>query len=575
MSESNHNLEIIRHSTAHLLAQAVKELFPSVKLAIGPTIEDGFYYDFAYPHSFTEEDLLRIEGRMREIAKRNLAIIRKDLTRVEALELFNQLKENYKVELINDLPADEQISVYEQGGFVDLCRGPHVANTSELKAFKLTKLAGAYWRGDSNREMLQRIYGTAWPTKEELKSYLERLEQAKLRDHRLLGKKMDLFHFQKEAPGMVFWHPNGWAICQALRQYISRKLSETGYQEINAPIILDKTLWEKSGHWDKYAEHMFITSSENRVYAIKPMNCPGHIMIFKQGLKSYRDLPIRYAEFGCCHRNEHSGTLHGLLRVRGFTQDDAHIFCTPGQIESEAGRCVDQLLSAYADFGFDDVSINLATRPDKRIGADEVWDAAEKALANVLENKNISYQLNVGEGAFYGPKLEFILRDCLGRVWQCGTVQVDFSMPARLGAYYIAEDGSKHAPVMIHRAMLGSLERFIGILLEETAGNLPLWLAPVQAVVLNITDSQCEYAEKIGQELAKNGLRIKNDLRNEKIGFKIREHSMQKVPYLLIVGDREMVEGKVAVRSRDGKDLGAMMVEDIKKLLINSSEGVK
>ena len=566
MTDQN-NLDIIRHSTAHLLAHAIKELFPGVKLAIGPTIDDGFYYDFSYPHSFTEEDVLRIEGKMNEIAKRGLTIEKKVLSRAEAIDLFTKLDEKYKILLINDLPETEEITVYQQGDFIDLCRGPHVANTDVLKAFKLTKLAGAYWRGDSKNEMLQRIYGTAWATSEELKIYIEKLEQAKLRDHRLLGKKMDLFHFQEEAPGMVFWHPNGWAICRALRGYLSQKLIEFGYQEINAPQILDRSLWEKSGHWEKFAEHMFITSSENRTYAIKPMNCPGHILIFKQGLKSYRDLPIRYAEFGMCHRNEDSGTLHGLLRVRGFTQDDAHIFCTDSQVEYEAGRCVDQLLQAYSDFGFKEISIKFATRPLKRIGSDEIWDKAEKSLANVLDNKKISYELNAGEGAFYGPKLEFTLKDSLGRNWQCGTVQVDFSMAARLGAYYIAEDGSKKEPVLIHRAMLGSLERFIGILLEETAGNLPLWLTPVQAVILNITDNQIEYAEKICNELTKSGFRVKSDLRNEKIGFKIREHTLHKVPYLVIVGDKEVKDGVIAVRTRDGKDLGTMTIEKFKEEL--------
>ncbi|OGT06519.1 MAG: threonine--tRNA ligase [Gammaproteobacteria bacterium GWE2_37_16] len=562
-------LEILRHSTAHLLAHAVKKIFPTAQLTIGPTIEDGFYYDFYYPEGFHEEDLKRLEEKMHELAKANDPIVREEWQRAEALQYFQDIGETYKVKIINDLPGNETITVYRQGDFVDLCRGPHVERTGVLRAFALTKLSGAYWRGKAENETLQRVYGTAFSSKDELKAYLKRIEEAKLRDHRLLGKKMDLFHLQEEAPGMIFWHPNGWAINKEIRKYISAKWQEFGYEEVNTPIMLDRSLWEKSGHLGKFDEHMFMTSSENRDYAIKPMNCPGHIQIFKQGLKSYRDLPMRTAEFGCCHRNEYSGTLHGIMRVRGFWQDDGHIFCTEEQIFAESDRYIDQLFSVYKDFGFLDVGVKLATRPEKRVGADELWDKAEKALHDVLESKKIAWQLHPGEGAFYGPKLEFSLKDCLGRIWQCGTLQVDFSMPARLGAYYIAEDGSKKEPVMLHRAMLGSIERFIGILLEETAGNLPLWLMPVQTVVCNITDGQSEYVIKVKQDLEKLGVRVKSDLRNEKIGFKIREHTLQKVPYLVIIGDKEMQSGMIAVRKRDGKDLGVMSVEEFGKLLLN------
>jgi len=565
----NSNLDILRHSTAHLLAHAIKTLYPDAKLAIGPSIEDGFYYDFSCPTTFSETDLPRIEEKMHEIASLNLPIIRKELSREEALALFSRLGESYKVELINALSTDQPISVYEQGDFVDLCLGPHVKTTKELQAFKLTKLAGAYWRGDSKNEMLQRIYGTAWANKKDLDAYLKRLEEAAKRDHRLLAKKMDLFHLEEESPGMAFWHPNGWVLYKLIKDFIARKASEFGYQEISTPIMLARELWEKSGHWDKYSEVMFTTGSEERLFAIKPMNCPGSIELFKQGLKSYRDLPIRYSEFTTLHRNEHSGTLHGILRVREFVQDDGHIFCTEEQIESESLRYLDELFSVYSNFGFHDIIIRLSTRPEKRTGSDETWDKAEKALTDVLNKKGAKWELQPGEGAFYGPKIEFSLKDSLGRVWQCGTLQLDLSMPARLGAYYIAEDGSKKTPVMLHRAMIGSLERFIGILLEETAGNLPLWLSPVQAVILNITDNQIAYAEKVHTELKEIGLRVNLDLRNEKIGFKIRQHAMQRVPYQLVVGDKEMQDGTIAVRDRDGKNLGAMSVADFVKIMGN------
>jgi threonyl-tRNA synthetase len=571
-SQDPEALEILRHSTAHLLAHAVKELFPDVKLAIGPAIENGFYYDFSSPTHFTEEDLAKIEVKMHELVKRDIKIERKNLSHEKALELFSKRNEKYKVEMINELAEGEEISVYQQGDFIDFCRGPHVPSTGKLKVFKLTKIAGAYWRGNSMNEMLQRIYGTAWATEKELKNYLEFIEEAKKRDHRLLGKKMDLFHLQEEAPGLVFWHANGWTIYQVIRNFIAKKVREFGYQEVSTPIILDSSLWEKSGHWDKFGQqHMFITQSENRVYAIKPMNCPGHLQIFKQGIKSYRDLPLRYAEFNYSHRNEDSGALHGLLRVRGFVVDDGHILCTENQIDSESAQYIDQLISIYADFGFNEINVKLATRPEKRVGSDESWDKAEKALINVLDKKKIAWQLHPGEGAFYGPKLEFTLKDCLGRVWQCGTFQIDFSMAERLGATYVAEDGSKKYPVMLHRAMLGSIERFIGILLEDTAGNLPLWLAPIQAVVLNITDEQSTYAKKITSELTNLGWRINSDLRNEKISFKIREHTLQKVPFMIIVGDKEMHTDTISVRSRDGRDLGTMPLAKMINLLQNEA----
>ena len=554
-------LEIIRHSTAHLLAQAVKELFPEAQVTIGPTIEDGFYYDFAYQRGFTPEDLKRIEERMKQLAKKDERISRRVMSRDQAVRFFRDQGEEYKAEIIESIPEDQELSLYDQDGFTDLCRGPHVPSTGRLKAFKLMKVAGAYWRGDSGNEMLQRIYGTAWRNKKELKEYLHRLEEAEKRDHRKIGKALDLFHTQEEAPGMVFWHDKGWQIYLTVENYIRDKLRDNGYQEVHTPQVIDRSLWEKSGHWDKFGDMIFTTHSENRDYAIKPMNCPAHIQIYNHGLKSYRDLPLRLAEFGSCHRNEPSGTLHGLMRVRNFVQDDAHIFCTEDQILSEVSDFIDLLFEVYRDFGFDEVLIKLSTRPEQRVGADELWDKAEKSLEDALNHKQLEWELQPGEGAFYGPKIEFSLRDCLGRVWQLGTIQLDFSMPGRLDAHYIAEDNSRQVPVMLHRAILGSLERFIGILIEHYAGALPLWLSPVQAVVLNITDNQAGFAEKVALELKKQGFRVEMDLRNEKIGFKIREHTLSRVPYLLIVGDREMEQGTVAVRTRTGEDLGSMDVQ--------------
>ncbi|HHO69480.1 MAG TPA: threonine--tRNA ligase [Gammaproteobacteria bacterium] len=551
-------LELLRHDAAHVLAQAVQELYPGAQVTIGPTIEDGFYYDFARDEPFTPRDLEKIEKRMHEIVKRDLPIQREVWDRDEAIRVFEELGEKYKAEIIRDLPEDEEISVYRQGEWFDLCRGPHLPSTGRLgNAFKLMKVAGAYWRGDSRNEMLQRIYGTAWRNKKELKAYLHRLEEAEKRDHRKLGKVMDLFHTQEEAPGMVFWHDNGWTIYLTVQDYVRAKLREHGYQEVHTPEIIDRSLWEKSGHWEKFHDDMFTTEAEHRTFAIKPMNCPAHILIYNQGLKSYRDLPLRLSEFGSCHRNEPSGTLHGLMRVRGFVQDDAHIFCTEEQILPEVSAFIDLLFEVYRDFGFDEVLVKLSTRPEQRVGADELWDKAEKALEDALDHKQLNWELQPGEGAFYGPKIEFSLRDCLHRVWQLGTIQLDFSMPGRLGAHYVAEDGSRQTPVMLHRAILGSLERFIGMLIEHYAGALPLWLAPVQAVVLNITDNQAEYAKKVEETLKNQGLRAKSDLRNEKIGFKIREHTIQRVPYLLVVGDRELESDTVAVRTRGGKDLGS------------------
>ena len=554
-------IDVIRHSTAHLLAQAVKELFPEAQVTIGPVIDNGFYYDFAYKRPFTPEDLDKIEQKMAELAKLDLTVSRKMMPRDDAVDFFLGMGEDYKAEIIRDIPQGEQISLYQQGEFIDLCRGPHVPGTGKLKAFKLMKVAGAYWRGDSNNEMLQRIYGTAWKDKKQLKAYLHRLEEAEKRDHRKIGKVMDLFHTQEEAPGMVFWHDKGWSIYLQVQDYIRNKLKRHGYQEVHTPQVIDRSLWEKSGHWEKFHDDMFTTESETRTYAIKPMNCPAHIQIFNQGLKSYRDLPLRLAEFGSCHRNEPSGTLHGLMRVRGFVQDDAHIFCSENQILREVSDFIDLLFEVYRDFGFEDVIRKLSTRPEKRVGADDLWDKAEKALEAALVQKGLVWELQPGEGAFYGPKIEFSLKDCLERVWQLGTIQLDFSMPDRLGAHYIAEDGSKHVPVMLHRAILGSLERFIGILIEHYAGSLPLWLAPVQAVILNITDKQAEYALKVEEILENQGLRVKSDLRNEKIGFKIREHTIQHVPYLLVVGDREAESNTVAVRTRSGKDLGSLSLQ--------------
>ena len=551
-------LDIIRHSTAHLLAHAVKELFPDAQVTIGPVIEDGFYYDFAFKRGFTPEDLAAIEKRMEEVAARDLPVTRQVMPREQAVELFWDMGEEYKARIIEDIPKGEQISLYRQGDFIDLCRGPHVPSTGRLKAFKLTKLAGAYWRGDSRNEMLQRIYGTAWSDKKALKAYLHRLEEAEKRDHRRIGKQLDLFHTQEEAPGMVFWHDKGWLVYQQIEQYIRRLLRDNGYQEVRTPNLADRSLWEKSGHWEKFRDDMFTTESEKRTFAIKPMNCPCHIQIFNQGLKSYRDLPLRMAEFGACHRNEPSGTLHGLMRVRGFTQDDAHIFCTEEQIQPEVSQFIDLLFRVYGDFGFNEVVVKLSTRPENRVGDDTLWDKAEHALERALNAKGLEWDLQPGEGAFYGPKIEFSLKDCLGRVWQCGTIQVDFSMPARLDAHYVAEDSSKRVPVMLHRAILGSLERFIGILIEEHSGALPVWLAPVQAVVLTITDRQDEYASNIENQLKKQGFRALSDLRNEKISFKIREHTLQRVPYLLVVGDREVQDQTVAVRTRKGEDLGVL-----------------
>jgi len=566
-------VEVIRHSTAHLLAQAVKQLFPSAQITIGPVIENGFYYDISFERSFTPDDLTAIEKKMQELAAQDIAISRSLMSRDEAVSFFEGLGEKYKAEIIASIPANEDLSLYTQGDFTDLCRGPHVPSTGKLKAFKLMKIAGAYWRGDSNNEMLQRIYGTAWPDKKDLADYLHRLEEAEKRDHRKIGKALDLFHTQEEAPGMVFWHDKGWAIYQQVEQYIREKLRVNGYGEVKTPQIVDRSLWEKSGHWDKFSAMMFTTHSENRDYAVKPMNCPCHIQIYNQGIKSYRDLPIRLAEFGSCHRNEPSGTLHGLMRVRNFVQDDAHIFCTEDQIQSEVSIFIDLLFEVYKDFGFEEVIIKLSTRPENRVGSDEVWDKAEQALELALNAKELDWELQPGEGAFYGPKIEFSLKDCIGRVWQCGTIQVDFSMPDRLGASYIGEDSARHVPVMLHRAILGSLERFIGILIEEYAGNFPLWLAPVQLVVINITDRQADYAEQVRRELEKQGFRVKIDLRNEKIGFKIREHSMQRVPYLLIIGDKELEGQTVAVRTQKGEDLGSVALKDlVERLKIENAD---
>jgi threonyl-tRNA synthetase len=555
-------LDLLRHSTAHLLAHAVKELFPDAQVTIGPVIEDGFYYDFAYKRPFTPEDLAAIEKRMQEIVKRDLPVAREVMARDDAVRFFRDQGEQYKAEIIAAIPSGEPISLYRQKNFIDLCRGPHVPSTGKLKVFKLMRVAGAYWRGDSRNEMLQRIYGTAWAKKEDQDAYLHRLEEAEKRDHRRLGKQLELFHTQDEAPGMVFWHPKGWAIWQRIEQYMRRVLDENGYAEVRAPQVLDVSLWKRSGHWDNFRENMFFTESESRDYAVKPMNCPGHVQIFNQGLKSYRDLPLRLAEFGSCHRNEPSGALHGLMRVRGFTQDDAHIFCTEAQVEPEVIRFIDLLQRVYADFGFDEVLVKLSTRPPKRVGTDAQWDKAEAALKAALERKQLPFDLQPGEGAFYGPKIEFSLKDSLGRVWQCGTMQLDFSMPGRLGAEFVGEDNARHEPVMLHRAVLGSFERFIGILIEHYAGAMPLWLAPVQVVVMSITEHQEAYAKSIADQLKGAGWRAVPDLRNEKISYKIREHSLQKLPYQVIVGDKEVAAGKVAVRTRKGEDLGQMSLAD-------------
>lgn len=560
-------LEIIRHSTSHLMAQAVKELYPQAQITIGPVIENGFYYDFSLPKHLTNEDLPLFEKKMDEIVKRDLPIVREEMDRDEAVKYFNSIGEHYKAEIIGSIPAGETISLYRQGDYVDLCRGPHVPSTGRLRVHKLMKLAGAYWRGDSKNEMLQRIYGTAWAKKDDMAAYLYMLEEAEKRDHRRLGKELDLFHFQEEAPGLIFWHARGWALWQQVEQYMRRVYQDNGYQEVKAPQLLDRSLWEKSGHWSKYKENMFTTESENRYYALKPMNCPGHIQIFNSAVRSYRDLPIRYGEFGACHRNEPSGSLHGLMRVRGFTQDDGHIFCTEDQILSECTAYTKLVQKVYADYGFTDISYKIATRPEKRIGDDATWDKAEKALMDALDASGIKYDILPGEGAFYGPKIEYHLRDSLGRGWQCGTIQVDFQMPSRLGAEYVTESNGRATPVMLHRAIVGSLERFIGMLLEHYAGQLPPWLAPVQVAVANITDDQADYAQEVVSMLKKAGLRAEADLRNGKITYKIRELSLQKLPYILVVGAKEKAEGKVAVRVRGGKDLGAMSVEDFIKLV--------
>ena len=556
-------LEIIRHSTAHLLAHAVKELFPDAQVTIGPVIDNGFYYDFSYKRPFTPEDLAAIEARMAEIAKREMPVHREVWPRDKAVEFFKSIGEHYKAEIISSIPAGEDVSLYRQGDFIDLCRGPHVPSTGKLKVFKLMKLAGAYWRGDSKNEMLQRVYGTAWTKKDDLDAYLHMIEEAEKRDHRKLGRQLDLFHLQDEAPGMVFWHAKGWTLWQQIEQYLRKALGEHGYQEVKTPQIVDRSLWEKSGHWGMYSDLMFTTQSEKRDYAVKPMNCPCHIQIFNQGLKSYRDLPLRMAEFGSCHRNEPSGSLHGIMRVRNFVQDDAHIFCAESQVQAESAGFIRLLQKVYADFGFTDVLVKLSTRPEKRVGTDEQWDAAEAALAAALDAQGLAYELQPGEGAFYGPKIEFSLKDSLGRVWQCGTLQLDFNLPVRLGAEYVDEDNSKKVPVMLHRAVLGSLERFIGILIENHAGAMPLWLAPVQAVVMNISEGQSEYAAEAAAKLRQAGFRVEADLRNEKINYKIREHSVQKLPYQIVIGDKEKAAGLVAVRARGGQDLGQMSLDSL------------
>ena len=555
-------LELIRHSTAHLMAQAVKELFPSAQVTIGPAIENGFYYDFSFERPFTPEDLKKIEARMDEIVKRDLPVERVEMARDEAVKFFLGMGEKYKAELIEAIPEGETISLYRQGDFIDLCRGPHVPSTGKLKVHKLMKVAGAYWRGDSKNEMLQRIYGTAWATKDEQAAYLHMLEEAEKRDHRRLGKELDLFHIQDEAPGMIFWHARGWALWQVVEQYMRRVYQDNGYQEVKAPQLLDRSLWERSGHWAKYRENMFTTESENRYYALKPMNCPGHIQLFNSSLRSYRDLPLRYGEFGQCHRNEPSGSLHGMMRVRAFTQDDGHIFCTEDQILKECEDYTRLVQKVYKDFGFTEIAYKVATRPEMRIGEDAAWDKAEAALMKSLDDIGVKYDILEGEGAFYGPKIEYHLKDCLGRSWQCGTIQVDFQMPGRLGAEYVAEDNTRKVPVMLHRAMLGSLERWIGMLIEEYAGAFPVWLAPVQVAVASITDAQSDYVKEVAQKLHEANIRVETDLRNEKINYKIRELSLQKIPFIAVVGDKEKQAGAVAVRARGGKDLGVMSLDD-------------
>ena len=556
-------LEVIRHSTAHLLAYAVKSLFPDAQVTIGPVIDNGFYYDFSYKRSFTPEDLEAIEKKMADLAKKDEPVERKVIPRDDAVAYFKSIGEHYKAEIIASIPANEDVSLYSEGEFTDLCRGPHVPSTGKLKVFKLMKLAGAYWRGDSKNEMLQRIYGTAWTKKEDQEAYLHMLEEAEKRDHRKLGRQLDLFHFQDEAPGLIFWHPKGWTIWQQVEQYMRHVYRDNGYQEVKAPQILDRSLWEKSGHWDNYKDNMFTTDSENRAYALKPMNCPGHVQIFRSNMHSYRELPLRYGEFGQCHRNEPSGSLHGMMRVRGFTQDDGHIFCTEDQILDECVAFTALLQQVYRDFGFSEVIYKVATRPEKRVGSDELWDKAEQALIESLKRSGCHYEITPGEGAFYGPKIEYTLKDAIGRPWQCGTIQVDFSMPVRLEAEYVAEDNTRKVPVMLHRAILGSLERFIGMLIENHAGALPLWLAPVQVSILNISEGQSDYAKEIEQSLKKQGFRVQADLRNEKITYKIREHSVQKLPYIVVVGDKERDAKTVAVRARGNVDLGVMSLDDL------------
>ena len=566
-AKDDEGVEIIRHSCAHLIGHAVKQLFPDASMVIGPVIDEGFYYDIATEKPFTPEDVDKIEARMKELIALEYDVVKKMTPRNEVIAEFTERGEEYKLRLIDDMPNETAMGLYYHQDYLDMCRGPHVPNTRFLKHFKLTKLAGAYWRGDANNEMLQRVYGTAWADKKGLKAYVHRMEEAEKRDHRKIGKKLDLFHLQEEAPGMVFWHPRGWALYQVIEQYMREVQNLNGYEEIRTPQVVDRSLWERSGHWDKFADNMFTIESEARDYAVKPMNCPCHVQVFNQGLKSYRDLPMRLAEFGCCHRNEASGTLQGLMRVRGFVQDDAHIFCAENAIQEEVSIFIDLLYDVYKDFGFDDVLVKLSTRPEERVGDDAVWDKAEQALELALDNKGLAWDLLPGEGAFYGPKIEFSLRDCIGRVWQCGTIQVDFSMPGRLDAQYVAEDGSRQVPVMLHRAILGSFERFIGMLIEQYEGKFPAWLSPVQAVIMNITDKQADFASNVQETLRKQGFRVDSDLRNEKIGFKIRAHTLSKTPYLLVVGDKEVESGSVAVRTLAGEDLGSMTVDAFTELL--------
>jgi threonyl-tRNA synthetase len=566
-AKDDEGVEIIRHSCAHLIGHAVKQLFPDASMVIGPVIDEGFYYDIATEKPFTPEDVDKIEARMKELIAQEYDVVKKMTPRNEVIAEFTERGEEYKLRLIDDMPNETAMGLYYHQDYLDMCRGPHVPNTRFLKHFKLTKLAGAYWRGDANNEMLQRVYGTAWADKKGLKAYVHRMEEAEKRDHRKIGKKLDLFHLQEEAPGMVFWHPRGWALYQVIEQYMREVQNLNGYEEIRTPQVVDRSLWEKSGHWDKFADNMFTIESEARDYAVKPMNCPCHVQVFNQGLKSYRDLPLRLAEFGCCHRNEASGTLQGLMRVRGFVQDDAHIFCAENAIQEEVSIFIDLLYDVYKDFGFDEVLVKLSTRPEQRVGEDAIWDKAEQALELALDNKGLAWDLLPGEGAFYGPKIEFSLRDCIGRVWQCGTIQVDFSMPGRLDAQYVAEDGSRQVPVMLHRAILGSFERFIGMLIEQYEGKFPAWLSPVQAVIMNITDNQADFATNVQETLTKQGFRVETDLRNEKIGFKIRAHTLSKTPYLLVVGDKEVESGSVAVRTLAGEDLGSMTVDAFTELL--------